>query len=144
MTVEAQGFLDRFRYVLVASQMLEESPDHGLLAGAKDVGQTQGSGVRLFTYKGAGLTAGLAGVGVWLTAIANKGVAAVVVGVVYCALLAVVVWVYGRRQSVKYIRVKALEGAAELVQSLQGYELASGSALGLVQEVEVVVKGHVL
>ncbi|KAF2154666.1 hypothetical protein K461DRAFT_275821 [Myriangium duriaei CBS 260.36] len=148
---ENTRFLDRFRYILVASQLLEESPDHSLLqiskgpgADSLDTPVTSGS-LALYTNKGAALTACIAFLTVWIFAWAlsssNKTIPAVVV-LTHCALTAAVIYFHGRRQMIKYLRVQVLSAAATLVRDLQNFELSTGTSISLLQDVEVVARGY--
>ncbi|QIW95866.1 hypothetical protein AMS68_001384 [Peltaster fructicola] len=147
-------FLEHFRYILVASQLLNEYLDQGSFPppDAAEVVSTDGVAAESGLVYAATSPVGVLAVGLTAFALASllswtrasglisKSRAALVL-VVYI-LLAVAGYVYCRRQYLKYLRRRALEAATSLTASWQGYEVSSTSAISFIQEVELVSKGY--
>ncbi|KAF2682816.1 hypothetical protein K458DRAFT_478741 [Lentithecium fluviatile CBS 122367] len=144
-------FLEQFRYVVVASQLLNESG--GLRATAVPSYTADGRNgppelqVATINLTGAALTAATAFILVWLVHWSrsrpsgfSKGRFVVVV-VVFAALVTAL-YAYVRRQWLHYLRQQAVEGASTLVTNLQAFEASTSSALALIQEVELVSRGY--
>ncbi|KAF2750581.1 hypothetical protein M011DRAFT_492029 [Sporormia fimetaria CBS 119925] len=146
-----QRFLEQFRYLIVASQLLSEQG--GLRTTAIPTFSTEAP-FPLPTLKtgsinltGAGLTAATAFLLVWLIHWSrtrphglSKGRFVVVVAV--SAAAATICYAYARKQWLQYLRQQAVEGASILVTNLQALETSTSSALALVQEVELVSRGY--
>ena len=146
-----QRFLEHFRYLLVASQLIGEQG--GLRATsipnfATD-GHVQPSDFKVATTNltGAALTGATAFLLVWLvhwsrsrTSGFSKGRFLIVL--VVFAVLATTCYAYARRQWLMYLRQQAVDGAATLVTNLQAFEASTSSALALIQEVELVARGY--
>lgn len=62
--------------------------------------------------------------------------------IVVISVLATVTYAYLRRQWLEYIRHQAVESASAMTTNLQALELSAGSAMALIQEVELVSKGY--
>ncbi|KAF2634983.1 hypothetical protein P280DRAFT_474272 [Massarina eburnea CBS 473.64] len=146
-SADNQRFLEHFRYLIVASQLLNESG--GLRQSTLPSFALDGRGAPQFqaasiTVTGAALTAATAFLLVWLIhwsrGQASKG-RSVVVLVVF-ATIAATVYAYIRRQWLQYLRHQAVEGASTLVTNLQAFEASTSSALALIQEVELVSRGY--
>lgn len=146
---ENQRFLEHFRYLIVASQLLG---DHGGLRGSSipsfvSNAPTPPQMFKASSLTGAGLTATTAFLLVWIIHWSRspeggltKGRFAVVV--VIFAGVATLGYAYMRRQWLHYLREQAVEGASTLVTNLQAFEASSSSAMALIQEVELVSRGY--
>ncbi|KAF2253106.1 hypothetical protein BU26DRAFT_449615 [Trematosphaeria pertusa] len=146
-----QRFLEHFRYLIVASQLLSEQG--GLRAtalpsfAADERAGPQQFHVATISLTGAVLTGATAFVLVWLihwSRSRGSGFSRgrfVVVVAVFCAVAAAF-YAYIRRQWLQYLRQQAVEGAAALVTNLQAFEASTSSALALIQEVELVSRGY--
>lgn len=145
-----ERFLEHFRYLVVASQLLGEQA--GLRASAIPSFAANGRPgphefkVATISPAGAALTGSTAFILVWLVhwsrrqASFNKGRATLVV--VAFAAVATAVYTYMRRQWLQYLRQEAVEGVSALVTNLQAFEASTSSALALIQEVELVSRGY--
>ncbi|KAF2105379.1 Mysoin-binding motif of peroxisomes-domain-containing protein [Lophiotrema nucula] len=146
-----QRFLEHFRYLLVASQLIGEQG--GLRTAsipnfATD-GQAQPNDFKVATTNltGAALTGATAFILVWLvhwsrsrTSGFSKGRFLIVL--VVFAVVATTCYAYARRQWLQYLRQQAVDGATALVTNLQAFEASTSSALALIQEVELVARGY--
>jgi ABC-type Fe3+-siderophore transport system permease subunit len=145
-----ERFLEHFRYLIVASQLLGEQG--GLRASAIPTFATNGpSGPHEFTVAtisptGATLTGAAAFILVWLVHWSRRQPAfstgrTLLVLLVFAAV-ATAVYTYMRRQWLQYLRREAVEGASALITNLQAFEVSTSSALALIQEVELVSRGY--
>ncbi|KAF1999382.1 hypothetical protein P154DRAFT_554837 [Amniculicola lignicola CBS 123094] len=145
-----QHFLEHFRYLIVASQLVSEQG--GLRTSVPNFapggpGPAQDFKVATTNLTGALLTGATAFSLVWLVHWArgpaagfSKGRFLVVLAVF--AAVATTCYAYLRRQWLQYLRQQAVEGAATLVANLQAFEASTSSALALIQEVELVSRGY--
>ncbi|KYG42840.1 hypothetical protein M433DRAFT_113280 [Acidomyces richmondensis BFW] len=150
-----ERFLEHFRYIIVASQLLNEYLDQGsLLPGAACRPETDGtrealdvSFVKTDVY-GAVATAAVAFALVYVihwarssrSGILNKGRIALAVAVFI--LIAFVSYAYVRRQWLKYLRRQAITAVSTLTTNWQAFEISTTSAVSFIQEVELVSKGY--
>ncbi|KAF1969200.1 hypothetical protein BU23DRAFT_557880 [Bimuria novae-zelandiae CBS 107.79] len=144
-----QRFLEHFRYLIVASQLLNE-PERLRAAAVPQfaaAGPPNGFQVATISVTGAALTAATAFTLVWLIHWSRKrasgfswGRFALVVAVFMT--VATACYVHVRRQWLQYLRNQAVEGASALVTNLQAFETSTSSALALIQEVELVSRGY--
>jgi hypothetical protein len=153
---ENEKFLEHFRYILVASQLLNEYLDQGSLPPPTSVSGPGSDGVAnepailtdTNTLYGAAATAAVAFTAVWLIhwARSAKGgyisKSRVALVVTLFALIAIVAYAYVRRQWLKYLRHQAVGAASNLTNNWQAFEVSSTSALQFIQEVELVSKGY--
>lgn len=154
--VENAKFLEHFRYILVASQLLNEYLDQGSLPpptsvsgpGSDCVANEPAILTDTNTLYGAAATAGVAFAAVWLIHWArsakgghlSKSRMALVLTIF--ALISLVAYAYVRRQWLKYLRHQAVDAASNLTNNWQAFEVSSTSALQFIQEVELVSKGY--
>lgn len=144
-----QRFLEHFRYLIVASQLLNE-PER-LRAAA--IPQFTAAGpptefqVATISVTGATLTGTTAFTLVWLIHWSRQQAAgfswsrfSLVVTVF--VVVATACYAYVRRQWLHFLRQHAVEGASTLVTNLQAFEASTSSALALIQEVELVSRGY--
>jgi hypothetical protein len=151
---ENAKFLEHFRYILVASQLLTDQHGHASNR-ASYIPNLHGSGAHLDEYRvaatsvaGALVTATTAFASVWLIHWAkagrlntfSKGRALVVISAFI--LLAIVLYAYAKRQWLHYLRQNAVGAATSLITNLQAFDASSSAALTLVQEVELVSRGY--
>ncbi|KAL5404358.1 hypothetical protein PMIN03_009216 [Paraphaeosphaeria minitans] len=144
-----QRFLEHFRYLLVASQLLNEPErlraaaiPHFAAAGPPTEFQ-----VATISVTGAALTGATAFTLVWLIHWSRKQTVGVTWGrfslvVAVFAAVATACYAYMRRQWLQYLRQQAVQGASALVTNLQAFEASTSSALALIQEVELVSRGY--
>ena len=144
-------FLERFRYIIVASQLLST---HSLLAQTNQQSRVESHLVPdaaqpgNFTLGGVAVTASLAFASAWLIHwTRGGGNAAAGTGrvVIFLALLlgiVVVSYAYMRRQWLRYLRQQSLAEVSELVTKSQDFDTVLAGALNLVQEVELVSRGY--
>jgi uncharacterized membrane-anchored protein len=143
-----ERFLEHFRYLIVASRLLNEpgglrTSFNPNIAGHERAG-SQEFQVATINLTGAVLTSATAFLLVslinWSRSQASKGRFVVVLMVF--ATVATAVYAYMRRQWLTYLRHQAVNGASTLVTNLQAFEASTSSALALIQEVELVSRGY--
>ncbi|KAJ4288010.1 hypothetical protein N0V90_012026 [Kalmusia sp. IMI 367209] len=143
-----QRFLEHFRYLIVASQLLNE-PERLRAAAVPHIAAAGLPEFQVATISvtGAALTGATAFTLVWLIHWSRKrasgfnwGRFALVVTVF--AAVATACYAYVRRQWLHYLRQQAVEGASAMVTNLQAFETSTSSALALIQEVELVSRGY--
>ncbi|KAL3424790.1 proliferating cell nuclear antigen [Phlyctema vagabunda] len=148
-----ERFLERFRYIIVASQLLNthsflsqgtlghSRPDSLAIPIAPKVGS--------FTLAGAALTALGAFVLAWLihwargttnNSILGRG--RIFVVLTFLVVLATVSYAHMRRQWLQYLRQQTLVETSEFISKAQGFDEVASAALTLVQEVELVSRGY--
>ena len=148
-------FLEHFRYVIVASQLLNEYLDQGSLPppstsnlgldGSHDEESFSNISANLY---GAAATAAVAFALVYLihwargsrSGLVSRGRVTLVLAVLAVATL--VGYAYIRRQWLKSLRRQAVADATNLTANWQAFEISASSALSLIQEVELVSKGY--
>ncbi|UPX11248.1 uncharacterized protein EKO05_0001864 [Ascochyta rabiei] len=142
-----ERFLEHFRYLVVASQLLGEPssirttafPSHSLVPGPEFK-------VATTSPAGAALTAATAFTLVWLVHWSRRrsgfSKARFVVVLVVFAVVATASYAHIRRQWLHTLRQQAVENASALVTNLQAFEASTSSALALIQEVELVSRGY--
>jgi len=154
--VENAKFLEHFRYILVASQLLNEYLDQGSLPPPTSTPRHGTDGVanepailnNANSLYGAAATAAVAFTAVWLIHWARSAKGGYIsksrmaLVVVIFTVLALVGYAYVRRQWLKYLRHQAVGAATSLTTNWQAFEVSSTSALQFIQEVELVSKGY--
>ncbi|CAN9175762.1 unnamed protein product [Alternaria alternata] len=145
-----ERFLEQFRYLIVASQLLGEQG--GLRASAIPSFATDGrSGPHEFKVArinpiGAAATGTTAFALAWLVHWSRRQPVfsksrTLLVMLVFAAVFTAG-YTYMRRQWLQYLRQEAVKGASDLVTNLQAFEASTSSALALIQEVELVSRGY--
>ncbi|KAJ3504663.1 hypothetical protein NM208_g16304 [Fusarium decemcellulare] len=139
-------FLEQFRYTIIASQ---------LLSGHSGLGQPQlnASGLNarandeadsLLSTEGilASILAALA-IAVVLSWVVESGVTRkrLIFLLILCAAAVLLGQVYMRRQWLRYRRSQSLSEITAFIEKSHGFDSASGAALSLIQEVELVSRG---
>lgn len=148
-------FIEHFRYIIVASQLLNEYLDQGALPppsypshavdGASDSATLPSVTTSLY---GTAVTAIVAFALVYLIHWARSSRGGVVsksrvaLVLVVCVLAAFVGYAYVRRQWLKLLRRNAVNEVTALTANWQSLEVSASSALSLIQEVELVSKGY--
>ncbi len=145
-------FLEQFRYIIVASQLLSEHCYHGqgapLVAQNEPASATEAPQLGAFTLTGAALTASVAFGLVWAihwargdstSSFASGRVAVVMAILVGLATLA---YAYIRRQWLQYLRQQTLAETGNFIAKAQGLDGATTAAMTLIQEVELVSRGY--
>lgn len=142
-----QQFLEHFRYLLVASQLLGEQSGLRAPAFPNHATGPQDFKVASTSLGGVALTGTTAFTLVWLVHWSRRQAsgltkARLLVVLVVFAAVATAAYAYMRRQWLQYLRQQAVEGASTLVANLQAFETSTSSALALIQEVELVSRGY--
>jgi hypothetical protein len=145
-------FLERFRYIIVASQLLSSHSFHGPVGSGQLRDENDISPLApqftTFTLAGAGMTASFAFALTWLVhwtvggADSTSRAGRMSVSVALLAIIALVSYAYIRRQWLQSLRQQSLFESAELVSNSQNFDNALAGALALVQEVELVSRGY--
>jgi hypothetical protein len=145
-----ERFLEHFRYLVVASQLLG-GQDGLRTAGLPSFAAHGGPGPQEFkvatiSLTGAALTGTTTFLLVWLVHWCRRQPVFsksrwLLVALVFAAV-ATAVYGYTRRQWLQYLRQEAVEGASAVVANLQAFEASTSSALALIQEVELVSRGY--
>lgn len=144
-----ERFLEHFRYLVVASQLLGEQSS---IRTATFPNYANGSGsgpefkVTTISPNGAALTAATAFTLVWLIHWSRRRsgfskTRFMVVFVVF-TVVATASYAYVRRQWLQTLRQQAVENVSALVTNLQAFEASTSYALALIQEVELVSRGY--
>lgn len=149
-------FLERFRYTIIASQLLNDVPNPGVykrqttIKGTENdlASLTQAERTVAFSWVGILVTAAAAFVTVWSIHWARSTAAstsriwplilAPVMGLITCSIL----YMYFRRQWLQWIRTEAVESASTLVAGSQDLDAAVAASMNLIQEVELVCRGY--
>ncbi|KAI9835152.1 MAG: hypothetical protein M1819_002521 [Sarea resinae] len=151
---ENARFLEQFRYIIVASQLLNEQvnpPYYDSTAETRPVRDSTTSfapHLVPLSLSGAVVTAIGAFSFVWLLHWArggrqthwSKGRTSLVVALF--GVLASFVYIYARRKWLQYLRQQAVNSASVFVADAQGFESATTTAITLIQEVELVSRGY--
>ncbi len=144
-------FLEQFRYIIVASQLLSEHV-YPIQGGQLEVGKERTSRVAPhldgFTLSGAAITASVAFGIVWTihwvrragSRSSASGRTAIVI-IIFVSLITLV-YAYVRRQWLQYLRQQTLVETRNLVAKAGGLDTAISAAVTLIQEVELVSRGY--
>lgn len=149
------NFLEQFRYIIVASQLLSEHtkpfaykrqvlPPPG---GEWPLKSEQESGFKLSSVGLAitGVTAvGLAYFIKRLQGVKLSDYSVTTLGIItiLCILLTIILYYYARRQWLHYLRLRSMENATSLTSNAQNFDAAASAAFTLIQEVELVSRGY--
>lgn len=152
---ENAHFLEKFRYIIVASQLLSDIQNPSaynrqtfpppVTRTAWESSEEQDTKV---TWSGLLLTIATAFALTWSIrwlhnttwAGSNRGRLSLVTAVI--ALVVVVLYVYLRRQRLANLRMQAVEGASSLTSIAQSFDAVASAALTLIQEVELISRGY--
>ena len=145
-------FLEQFRYIIVASQLLSEHLYQGHPGDTGPVHETESPiaapHLGRFTLTGAIITAasafGLAWVIHWARGDQNSNASSgrVIVVVILFVALAILGYAYVRRQWLQYLRQQTLTEASKFVAKAQRLDVAISASVALIQEVELVSRGY--
>lgn len=145
-------FQERFRYIIVASQLLNSHQYHG--QGSYSKSQQRGpddtpvSALKTFSPAGAAITASVAFGVTWMIRWGSAGsdwISITLRCMVLAALLvvaAVISQAYLRRKWLSNLRQENITEATKLVGQSQDLDSTVTAALSLVQEVELVSRGY--
>lgn len=140
-------FLEQFRYTIIASQLLS---GHSGLAQHQVHGNGPPASVSdkddsLLSTEGiiASVLAALA-IAVILSWVVESGVTRkrLVFLIIICAAAVLLGQVYMRRQWLRYRRSQSLAEITTFIETAHSFDSASGAALSLIQEVELVSRGY--
>ncbi|KAI5466432.1 Mysoin-binding motif of peroxisomes-domain-containing protein [Mariannaea sp. PMI_226] len=140
-------FLEQFRYTIIASQLLSGHSGLGphQINGTGPQAPAHSQDDSLLSTEGiiASILAALA-VAVILSWVVENGVTRkrLVFLVLICVAGVLLGQVYMRRQWLRYQRAQSLAGITTFIQTSNNYDGASGAALSLIQEVELVSRGY--
>lgn len=152
---ENAHFLEKFRYIIVASQLLSDIQNpttynrQTLPPPRTDTTwESNEEQDTTFTWSGLLLTNATAFALAWSIrwlrnttwACSNRWRISLVIAVVTIA--AVVLYAYSRRQKLVNLRVQAGEGASSVTSNAQNFDAVASAALTLIQEVELVSRGY--
>ncbi|KAI9813061.1 MAG: hypothetical protein M1827_004281 [Pycnora praestabilis] len=148
-----ERFLEQFRYIIVASQLLNERVDEPHYNGGGPQGLADPATPSSLGGDPVGLTGVVAtSIGafsfVWILRWASERSQGRVSGQRLCiglaifALGAILTYSYARRRWLLHMRGLALHSASSLVAAAQGYEAATATAVNFIQEVELVSRGY--
>ncbi|KAF2806924.1 uncharacterized protein BDZ99DRAFT_393810 [Mytilinidion resinicola] len=149
-----QRFIEHFRYLIVASQLLSEHTGQSSFRtvaipnfGPDKQSQAPNFKVGSISLTGAVVTGATAFLLVWLlhwsrsrSSGFSKG-RLLLVFLVF-AVVATICYAYMRRHWLQYLRQQAVDGASNLITNLQAFDASTASALALIQEVELVSRGY--
>ena len=146
---ENSRFLEHFRYLIVASQLLNEYPDLGSLHTTQINGtpfaNTDLAPNASLNISGVAATAGVAFVLVlllnWLRG-SRLSKSRILLALLCAAVAAVLFYAYIRRQWLQYLRHQAVDTVSSLTTNARGFDITTSAALSLIQEVELVSKGY--
>ncbi|KAF4635485.1 hypothetical protein G7Y89_g2610 [Cudoniella acicularis] len=145
-------FLERFRYIIVASQLLNAHSYLGQASQGKSrnvpVPALDTPQIGSLTPTGVALTASVAFTLAWLihwtrgnrSSATGKG--RIVVFLAVLGILGFLSYTYARRQMLHYLRQQTLAEISSFVAKAQEFDSAAAGALSLVQEVELVSRGY--
>ena len=147
---ENTKFLEQYRYIIVASQLLSNHQYHGSHYASPMAmgGEGKGVEVNLINPMGAAATASFA-LGVtyiikWSASAPDVQVLIVRMAIVsgLLAAVAIVGQAYLRRRFLHYLRQQNIIETTKFVELSQNIDSAIRAALSLIQEVELVSRGY--
>ncbi|KAH0558775.1 hypothetical protein GP486_004588 [Trichoglossum hirsutum] len=153
---ENAHFLEQFRYIIVASQLLNEHINvshynpmgHAQQQSSTDLshsGDTQDAPFNLTLLVATGVGAyAFAWMIHWARGSGSSRPSKSRIIVVFSlfVIMAMVLYAYVRRQWLQYLRRQSVDAAAMFVESSQAFDVAASAAVTLIQEVEVVSRGY--
>ena len=149
---ESASFLEQFRYIIVASQLLNE---HSNIGTYRHLGPSATTTINLngppnvrFSLLGVSTT----GVAAFVLAWTLHGLRRVEVAqitsrrVILISVLGLAIsagfYFYVLQQGLNNVRGQVIRNASSLVESAQNFDAAASSAVALIQEVELVSRGY--
>jgi hypothetical protein len=149
--VDNARFLERFRYIIVASQLLNSHSylgQTGQQSREASLPAPDAPQLGTLTLTGTAITASLAFALAWMihwtrgNGNSGSGKGRVAIFLLAMGLLSVISYAYMRRQWLQYLRQQAISELSQFVGSAQKFDSAAIGALTLVQEVELVSRGY--
>lgn len=140
-------FLEHFRYIIIASQLLSEHPGP-TFSDSLETTTIPSYTTTDTTVIGAFFSAAGASVFVWIVNVARGDRSAplswakTISLCLYAAFMLSLLYIYARRQRLKRLRSRAIHSATTLVVNLRALEHASTAAITLIQEVECLAHGY--
>jgi hypothetical protein len=144
-------FLEQFRYIIIASQLLDDQANslhYSSASALQQDGISKSLDYVAFTNRGAALTAFGAFAFVWFLHWARGGpqppinIFRVSVLIISLALLSLFCYLYLRKQWLRYLRSQAVESASQIVLVSQALNYSTSTGISLTQEVELVSRGY--
>lgn len=145
-------FQERFRYIIVASQLLNDRQYHGQGYGGKSPPRSSEdapvASLKTFSPRGAVVTALVAFGVTWMIRWGSAGrdwISITLRCIIIAAMLvaaAIIGQAYLRRKWLLYLREQNITEATRLVGQTQDLDSAVAAALSLIQEVELVSRGY--
>ncbi|KFY88719.1 hypothetical protein V500_06172 [Pseudogymnoascus sp. VKM F-4518 (FW-2643)] len=145
-------FQERFRYIIVASQLLNDRQYHGQGYGGKSPPRSSEdapvASLKTFSPRGAVVTALIAFGVTWMIRWGSAGrdwISITLRCIIIAAMLvaaAIIGQAYLRRKWLLYLREQNITEATRLVGQTQDLDSAVAAALSLIQEVELVSRGY--
>ncbi|OBT62995.1 hypothetical protein VE03_07626 [Pseudogymnoascus sp. 23342-1-I1] len=145
-------FQERFRYIIVASQLLNDRQYHGQGYGSKSPPRSSQevpvTSLKTFSPRGAVVTASVAFGVTWMIRWGSAGrdwISITLRCIIIAAMLvtaAIIGQAYLRRKWLHYLREQNITEATRLVGQTQYLDSAVSAALSLIQEVELVSRGY--
>lgn len=150
---ENERFLDQFRYTIIASQLLTyEAKPPAETEVADSLSQDEISvrhAAHPFSLQGAGVALTLSFLTAWILhwcSTLSPGFAihwlSLCGMMIPLLIMAVVVYGYAGKKSLQRVRRMAVEALSDLISQSQSLDNLARSAVGLIQEVEIVSRGY--
>ena len=149
------NFLEQFRYIIVASQLLSEHTKpftYKRQAPPPPGGEwpLKSEHENRFKLSPLGLTVtGATAVGLAYfikrlqgVKLSDYSVTTLGIITVLSMLLTVMLYYFARRQWLHYLRLRSMENATSLTSNAQNFDAAASAAFTLIQEVELVSRGY--
>lgn len=138
---ENNRFLEKFRYIVVTSQLLSEQPPAS--SKAPNYPDDRDLLPEATWATGGGCIVVVVGLFSW--AVRKKaifeGKARAMASFVATLCLVIFMYAHSRRRLLRIIRIKAVQAARQFVLSSQGFDAAIHKSLGVIHEVEFLAKG---
>lgn len=150
---ENDRFLDKFRYSIIASQLLDHeiNPSNGtqfsIPLGGKEAAQYHAE--NSYSLQGVAVTTVIAFFAAWILHGARGSSHQSAIHwlnggnlLVFLVVVAIVMYGYARRKVSQRVRQVAVSALSDLISQSQALSHVARSAVGLVQEVEIVSRGY--
>jgi len=148
---ENSRFLERFRYIIVASQLLNShvNVSHYDRDGEPPFSDDEKSTIfgnsdsMIRYWVGGGFALATSFILSWIfrgNSIFTKGKA--VIAVIITVVVGIFLFTRARRKWLRSLRLKAVEFAAVFVENSQTFDILASNAVTLIQEVELVSRGY--
>ncbi|KAJ9299135.1 hypothetical protein DTO271G3_3377 [Paecilomyces variotii] len=147
-----ERFLEKFGYLIVASQLLNEHSPPSYTSAADVLSKVPAAQLpslsETFGLQGVVFTAATSFSVAWLMHWSRSksgsgfNTRRVAVLLILLPVIALVFYAFTRRQWLKYVRHQAVEAAAVLVSNARSFDSAASASVVFVQEVELVSRGY--